>query len=685
MNRAATAWIGAFIAAGALAVLVPVQGAEDNLPAAVNAAIRKGREWLYRAYGRPGFPDHGYPMGAEALYLYALLKSGHNPDDPFIHERFRRLASFPPEKTYSVALYMMALDARYRRRAEERGIREAGPISGADRRTMESLLRWLLSARWQGEGVWSYGAAAGGHHDHSNTQFAILGLEIALRNRLVVPASVLEEIGSSFVMSQVIDGNSIEFDITFRAPWFERRGATSVSARTKPAAPGGWGYHGNAGRRSQPARDRPTMSMSAAGLSNLLVVRSGLRAYGRPIPVRLEEAIRQGMVWIGKNAEEARQMRAGGGGIFRNYFYTIYSIEKAGDLGEVIRFGAYDWYREEAAYLVRTQDADGHWGESGAAAFVHTSFALLFLTRATAEFQLVDPPTIFTHADLKAEDRDKVFVDELKGFVSARDFFGFLASGREAKAIPIAREVVRNYPPDARPELIPLLVPLLDGRRDATATFARQALSDITGIAAGDADPYARWHKLWLEIQGIGRSRDTTRIEVALGIAKGPDPPPLKEVALWALARLGAPWVMPDLIEAMGRAPAPLRASFHRTLAHLAGRNPPFEPAKWEEAVDDWRRWWTQQGPSVQATRSLPLHLDALVSAEREEDAELALAPIVAAGYRAVPEILQRMASPAYSFWLVEALERITDLHLGPAREAWAAWWEREGSRRQFR
>ncbi|MBN1419557.1 MAG: hypothetical protein JXP34_12335, partial [Planctomycetes bacterium] len=516
----------------------------------------------------------------------------------------------------------------------------------------------------------------------SNTQFAVLGLEIALRNRLTVPTSVLEEIASSFILSQISGGDPVAFDITFRAPWFERRGATSVSSSRTPVAPGGWGYIGNAGKRSEPARDRPTMSMSAAGLSNLLVARNELRARGRSIPARLEEAIRQGMVWVAKYADEVRRMRPGGGGIFRNYFYTIYSVEKAGDLGEVVRFGAYDWYREEAAYLVRTQDADGHWGDSGTAAFVHTSFALLFLTRATAEFQLVDPPTIFTHTDVKSEDRDKVFVDALKGFISARDFFGFLSSGREAKAVPIAREVLRNYPPDARPDLIPLLVPLLQGRRDAVGVFARQALSEITGISSSDEDAYARWHRLWLEIQDIGRARDASRLELVLGIVKGPEPVPLKEAALWALARIGAPWVIPDLLEAMARAPASLREPIHLTLAHLAGRNPPFEAARWEAALDDWRRWWTQQGSSVQASRSLPLHLDALEAAEREEDAELALAPIIAAGYRAVPEILERMDAPSYSFWLVEALERITDLRLGPSREAWAAWWEREGSRR---
>jgi hypothetical protein len=268
-----------------------------------------------------------------------------------------------------------------------------------------------------------------------------------------------------------------------------------------------------------------------------------------------------------------------------------------------------------------------------------------------------------------------VYVPRLGGFVSPREFFERLGKARDGESIAAGRELLRNCPPEARPDLIPHLVPILEGKPDAATSFARKALDDMTGLRRGDAGAYQRWHRRWRELREIGEARDRSRFEVALAIVQGDEPVPLKETALWALGRAGDPWVIEELIGMLGNVHRSLRAPLHQALCDLSGHRPSVEPRRWEECIGAWRGWWATEAVTVRASRSLAKHLDALEDAESPADTERALAGIVAAGTRAVPAILERMEADAYSFHLVEALERITGRRLGPAYEPWAAWW----------
>jgi hypothetical protein len=49
---------------------------------------------------------------------------------------------------------------------------------------MEEILKWLIASRSPGQG-WHYQGEGG--HDNSNTQFAVLGLQIGLEHRLAIP------------------------------------------------------------------------------------------------------------------------------------------------------------------------------------------------------------------------------------------------------------------------------------------------------------------------------------------------------------------------------------------------------------------------------------------------------------------------------------------------------------------
>jgi len=45
----------------------------------------------------------------------------------------------------------------------------------------------------------------------------------------------------------------------------------------------------------------------------------------------------------------------------KHFFYTLYSLEKVGDLGQIERFGGHEWYREGAAKLLDLERKEGGW------------------------------------------------------------------------------------------------------------------------------------------------------------------------------------------------------------------------------------------------------------------------------------------------------------------------------------
>ena len=102
--------------------------------------------------------------------------------------------------------------------------------SGAVRARMEEVLRWLLAARNPGQGTWHYYGEGG--HDYSNTQFAVLGLQICLEHKVHVPREVFLEIARQFSQSQLREREEVEFSITY-APGKNLWKAFSNSARVR--------------------------------------------------------------------------------------------------------------------------------------------------------------------------------------------------------------------------------------------------------------------------------------------------------------------------------------------------------------------------------------------------------------------------------------------------------------------
>ena len=90
----------------------------------------------------------------------------------------------------------------------------------------------------------------------------------------------------------------------------------------------------------------------------------------------------------------------GGGG---NVLYYLYGLERAGRLSGRRFFGAHDWYREGAEFLIKNQlPRDGSWrgnGHGETDEIVATSFALLFLSKGLA-------PVLINKLQYESEDAD---------------------------------------------------------------------------------------------------------------------------------------------------------------------------------------------------------------------------------------------------------------------------------------
>jgi hypothetical protein len=304
----------------------------------VRKSADAGRDYLLRQQ-RDGNWEHvgiaGYPGGATALTLLALLNAGVPLDDVAIQRGLEYLRKIPPEKTYVVALQTMVF-----------------ALTGKDRDRIERNVKWLLDARQLLTGKfsgWTYNNAKGGAApDHSNMQYALLGLHEAQQAGVPIDANVWKEIREHYISTQLTEGES--------------KGAWYYNATTP----------------------QPRITMTAAGLCGLIIAGMDLNVGREKFNNgRFENcgeyeespAVKQALEWIGNNFSIARIEKEG------HIYYSLYGLERAGRLTGQRYFGKLDWYREGCEYLVSKQNVDGAWSAGSEPALIATSFALLFLSK----------------------------------------------------------------------------------------------------------------------------------------------------------------------------------------------------------------------------------------------------------------------------------------------------------------
>ena len=640
----------------------------DPFQKRINAAIARGRDNLLgQIPGMTAKLPGGYPMGRLALPLAAALKGGASTKDKTIVAAFAKLAKLQPSKTYGVACYLFALDALARKQAKE-GVQRRGrtfvgrkphQAKGDVRKRMAQMVEWLVGARAEGMGYWNYGyctAPGAQRHDFSNAQFAILGLQIGIEHGIAVPRKVFEEIAKIFISTQTLieapEKIKISYGLRLEDLLANRRTKTKAQSTSFSVKPGGWQYHATKGGSKA--------SMTAAGASSLLVARNGLGRGNLALRQAVDKALVRSYAWINRNFKSF--IVAGGGG---HGLYTMYSLEKVGDLGEIEKFGDHNWYVEGATILLDKQQGDGGW----AGGYVNTSFAVFFLTRAT-RLKPYSAPKILTNSPGTggSTDRDLVFVGRLNGFISAKEVLKILGDSRNASLIPVGEEAVRNYSQNFVGELAPVLLDLWTASSDKITRFAKTSLQQITGLSSSNRDDYVAWYGDFEKIHALSTGSGVNAAALS-NLLRNAASPTLKAKILDIAHRNKLYQMAGDLVDELAAARShDYRLKVNGLLNLWSGRSvsPPAasDSEGWEKVAASWTTWAASESTALVAGRRLDGFLSSLEKATPAQVPGI-IRQIVALGDSAIPHLKRAIDTDEYSFHLIEALEQLTGKEIG--------------------
>lgn len=701
----------------------PVRVLAKDFHLQVQQAIERGSEWLKRAttkrlnaFKAATQPSH-QRLGQLALPLFALLRSGVSPRD--LRPHFAWCAQQPLEATYSVSLWVMALEALAVKRtalppkARTRSVTrfDRGQLGKQDKELMRRAVRWLIATRKKGEGWWSYYASPLGEeapagalgpfgHDHktlakqgdrSNSQFAVLALHSALASGIDVPGEVWREVTREALESQAkkgpsggLSGSLFGKDSPFSFDARDLRGDPNQTmervarrARTIEVDRGqvrGWAYVSR--RRPQGGAYG---SMTAAGVSTLAICREGLERTRASQP-KLEEdllrALRDGLCWMRENYDVAQNPRRGA----TWYYYYAYSLEKAMDTAGIERLGAREWWRDVAAELLARQDDRGSWEEN----IESTAFSLLVLNRATlpAKLEISEAERVKSGGNDPSL-WDRVVVEGV-GQLQLRDLLAAMAETPDAAAerLELAQKALAALDPAARPRLVPELAALVDHRHKATRKWAREVVEELTGTL--EPEGLERFLARWEGVRLAGEALDYARLPLLREVVRDPGSSrPLLEHALLVVGRLRAVETVEDLTRALESKDIERRQLVWPHLVGLVDTGyPDYEPAASARVRQDqlaaWRAWWTAAGPAqVQAERVRRWVRD-LGYPGRVKAAEKAL---VGVGEPALRSLIDALRTPSSRASAHRVLRAITGQKLAPDPQAWLEWWEQQEER----
>lgn len=489
----------------------------------VNRSIDRGVTWLRERTEADTIPEHAGCDGAvPALVFHTLRVCGVGNDDPVAKALWERMRAkwrrSPSPQTYTLALYAMAIAERGRRLPRPDGERTT-KLDPQDETWMRDVAQ-LLESRQTSEGTWSYlppVAAGRSAYDHSNTQYALLGLKAAARCGIPVKAATWKKALDHLLDVQDKTGPQARSGPPEKAPESAPKAGRETRERT-PDRARGWGY--------TEAGDAYG-SMTAGGVGSVVICRSELldaggssaNAANSANDRRAEQSIRDGLAWLGhhfsvRTNPGPRHTMAGAGW----HYYYLYALERAGVLADVDWMGASDWYGEGAEYLLGEQKEDGRWqaeanfGVSNEARLsdyrpvTDTCFALLFLKKGTIP---VGRGSLTEASSAKGDDLRFDGAADLRD-QDFGDLLDIVLSRWRRNEDEAARKALLDRASAMGPRLVePLLVrmdsPDWDDRRSAFAF-----LSHVTGQTFGydstatmelREDSTLRWQKWWFDVR----------------------------------------------------------------------------------------------------------------------------------------------------------------------------------------
>jgi hypothetical protein len=322
----------------------PSKGSRKTLDERIDEAIAKGVEYLWDQQKSDGRweqfnQDVGingrlvkgyfkYPAGNSAIAAYALLESGVSPQNERMAKALEWLGRQSITKTYSLALRASAWEAANR------------TTDGKYRDRLVKDARTLMNSTNNG----AYGYDVRGKPDkkeitdHSNSQYAVLGMWAAQRDTGEIPIKYWQVVMDYWAKKQKADGS--------------------------------WDYG-----RSMGHANTPRASMTAAGIATMFVCKDNL-AGSRYATCRGQteedtKSIKAGLEWFEKNFEESLKR------VSTWWWYYLYCMERVGLASGYKYFGTANWFQTGARMLLSQQRDNGRWGNGVS----DTAFAVLFLVR----------------------------------------------------------------------------------------------------------------------------------------------------------------------------------------------------------------------------------------------------------------------------------------------------------------
>jgi hypothetical protein len=349
----------------------------------------------------PEMPEIGevssFRSGLLALMLVALQKSMREPRSRAIAAAREDVLAQKITQTYDLSCAILALEALYTPARERENLRSGVLAHPTQRKLSEDHMphveewgRILMEAtggqaRYDDRLSWGYVPGEGGGWDHSNTQFALLGLYAARLCGVDVPPAIFAAAARHYLYEQAeAEGAPVRLQIV-RPQDLEDKERRQRSVSSLKCEPRGWGYR--SGRRVATGRrggalarlgPGPSGSMTAGAISSLAIARDVLeRKRGGTSELRGEiaQAMDQGLAWLGENFS----VRWNPGVLHTRsrHYYWLYSLARACELSGVAMLQGHDWYFEGATILLLERQDGAGWGRS-----TDDAFALLFLARA---------------------------------------------------------------------------------------------------------------------------------------------------------------------------------------------------------------------------------------------------------------------------------------------------------------